>query len=122
MLTAIVASVVLSGALPDADKVLGPDKMTLKVAHAFTTQEAHVRLQQLIDYWKNRFGVEQQWAGDRVWVSGSIIGIDFKAFLEVKGDSVQCESTDPGRLWRGFAQDYVAKKLKKYLHPKYEEP
>lgn len=122
MLMAIVASAVLSGSTADADKVLGPNTITLKVAHAFTKKEAHARLQQLVDYWKSRFGVRQEWTGERVLVSGSIIGVDFKAFLEVRDGAVQCESTDPGRLWRGFAQDYVSKKLKKYLHPKYEEP
>lgn len=122
MFTAIVASVVLSGSIPDSEKVLGPETITLRVGHHFSTAEAHARVQQLLDYWKSRFGVKQDWTGERVWVSGSIIGVDFRAFLEVRDGTVQCESTDPGGLWRGFARDYVGKKLRKYLHPRYEEP
>lgn len=122
MFTAMVASVVLSGSIPDSEKALGPETITLSVGHHFTTAEAHARVQQLVDYWNKRFGVKQEWTGEKIWVHGSIIGVDFKAFLEVRDGTVQCESTDPGALWRGFARDYVSKKLKKYLHPRYEEP
>ena len=123
MFTAVLLSLCLSGSAPvDPHAELGPATITLRVGHKFSTAEAHVRVQQLLDYWKTRFGVTQSWNGERVWVSGSIIGVDFHAILEVKDSQVQCESTDPGGLWRGFARDYVAKKLRKYLHPKYEEP
>lgn len=121
MITAVLVSLCLSGsALPDP-KQLGPETITLHVGHKFSTAEAHVRVQQLLDYWKSRFGVTQKWSGERVWVSGSIVGVDFHAILEVSDGQVQCESTDPGGMWRSFARDYVSKKLHKYLHPKYLE-
>ncbi len=122
MLCAVLVSLCLSGsAVPAARQQLGPETITLHVNHKFSTSEAHVRVQQLLDYWKKRFGVTQTWSGERVWVSGSIVGVDFHAVMEVTDQQVQCESTDPGGMWRGFAQDYVAKKLRKYLHPRYEE-
>lgn len=121
MLSAVLLSLVLSGSAQPDPKRLGPETITLKVGHKFSTAEAHVRVQQLLDYWKKRFGVTQDWTGEKVWVSGSIVGVDFHAILEVSDGQVRCESTDPGGMWRGFARDYVAKKLRKYLHPKYEE-
>jgi hypothetical protein len=121
MLTAVLVSLCLSGS-PKVDQAkLGPETITLRIGHKFTTAEAHMRVQQLLDYWKARFGVTQTWSGERVAVSGSIVGVDFHAILEVSDGQVQCESTDPGGMWRGFARDYVAKKLRKYLHPKYQE-
>ncbi len=125
MLPALLVSLCLLGSdLPaeaQPQKVLGKDTITLNVDHKFSTAEAHVRVQQLLDYWKARFGLKQDWSGERVWVTGSIIGVDFTAYLEVKDGLVRCESTDPG-VWRGFARDYVSKKLRKYLHPQYAEP
>ncbi len=122
MLSALLLSLCLSGsALPDSMK-LGPSTITLSIGHKFSTPEAHIRVQQLLDYWKARFGVTQNWVGERVWISGSIIGVDFRAILDVSNGWVKCESTDPGGLWRSFAREYVGKKLRKYLHPTYEEP
>lgn len=121
MLTAVLVSLCLSGSAKVDAKKLGPETITLRVGHKFSTAEAHLRVQQLLDYWKTRFGVTQDWTGERVWVSGSIVGVDFRAILEVSDGQVQCQSTDPGEMWHGFARDYVSKKLRKYLHPKYEE-
>ncbi|MBS1148598.1 MAG: hypothetical protein H6Q89_296 [Myxococcaceae bacterium] len=121
MLTTVLVTLVLSGSAQPAMKTLGPETITLKVGHKFSTAEAHVRVQMLLDYWKSRFGVSQRWNGERVWVSGSIVGVDFDAILEVSDGQVQCESTDPGGMWRNFARDYVSRKLHKYLHPKYQE-
>ncbi len=122
MITAVLISLCLSGSVSTDVKKLGPETITLKVGHKFSTAEAHARVQQLLDYWKSRFGVSQSWSGERVWVSGNIMRVDFSAILEVSDSSVKCESSDPGGLWRGFARDYVAKKLRKYLHPRYEDP
>ena len=121
MLCAVLLSLCLTGSAQADVKKLGPETITLKVAHKFSAAEAHIRVQQLVDYWKKSFGVSQSWSGDRVFVSGRIVGVNFDAILEVSDGQVRCESTDPGGLWRGFARDYVAKKLRKYLHPKYEE-
>ncbi len=122
MLAAMLLSLCLSqaGSMPDA-KSLGPQTLTLHVGHKFSTGEAHVRVQQLLDYWKKRFGVTCSWSGEKVFVTGKIFSVDFKAILEVTDQEVACESSDPGGLWRGFARDYVGKKLKKYLHPTYQE-
>ncbi len=110
-----------AGAVPDA-KTLGPQTITLRVGHKLTTDEAHVRVEQMLEYWKKRFSVTHTWSGEKVFVTGKIYSVDFKAILEVTNQQVACESSDPGGLWRSFARDYVGKKLKKYLHPTYEEP
>lgn len=121
MLTAVLVSLCLSGSAQPAMKKLGPETITLRVGHKFSTAEAHTRVQQLLDYWKTRFGLSQSWKGEQVFVSGSIVGVDFQAVLEVTDGQVRCESSDPGGMWRNFARDYVSKKLRKYLHPKYQE-
>jgi hypothetical protein len=44
------------------------------------------------------------------------------ALLEVTDSCVQAQATDPGLVWRGTGVSYVERKLKKYLHPTYDEP
>ncbi len=123
MLTAAILSLCLTGAEPAPElPSLGGPTMTLLVGHHFSRSDAHARLQQLVDYWSSRFHLSQTWAGDRVFVAGTVMAIDFKACLEVTDTDVKCESSDPGFVLRNSARDYVRNKLRKYLHPQYLEP
>lgn len=100
----------------------GEQRLRFKVTHAHTRAEARARLQYLFDYWKKRFGVASKWEGDHAVASGTIMGISFTAWVEVTDSSVGGESTDPGFFTRGVAYAYIEKKLKKYMHPNYDEP
>ena len=98
------------------------DLLTARVPHQLSVEKAHERVQQMLDYWHRRFGVQSKWEGERVAVKGSIFGMDIDATFEVRADEVDAQAADPGWLWRDRAVDYTTKKLKKYLHPTYAEP
>lgn len=100
----------------------GEQRMLFKVPHAHSREEAHARVQYMLDYWKRRYGVKSAWDGDHAVLQGRIMGVQFKGWLEVKDGEVGGEATDPGFLWRGMAHKYVEGKLKKYMHPNYDEP
>lgn len=100
----------------------GEHRMFFKVPHAHSRTEAHARVQYMLDYWKRRYGVKSAWDGDHAVLQGRIMGVQFKGWLEVKDDEIGGEATDPGFLWRGMAHKYVEGKLKKYMHPNYDEP
>ncbi len=105
-----------------ADPDLGPGKvLTFAVPHRFSREGARQRVKQLIGYWSERFGVESRWTGDRAVLTGSVLGVDFKARLEVSDTKVGGETSDPGLLLRSSARDYIRRKLRKYLHPEYQE-
>jgi hypothetical protein len=97
-------------------------ELQLTVPHHFERAVARERVSQLLAYWNDRFSVKNEWHGDRVFVSGSVFGVEIKALFEVSDDDVACRSKDPGTLWRAKGVHYVENKLRKYLHPTYEEP
>lgn len=100
-----------------------PHRGTLQLAqsHAFSRSEARVRVQQLLDYWSTRFGVQRTWQGDTARVRGSVMGVPFDGLVVVGDHEVSASTSDPGLLLRSTALDYVQRKLKKYLHPTYQE-
>ena len=121
MITAVLLSLCLSGSVaPDHEPFKG-QTISLLVGHKFSRVDAHARVQQLLDYWKRRYNVQQAWTGDNVEVSGVVVGVPFRAIIEITDGAVKCESSDPGALLRNSARDYVQKKLRKYLHPQYLE-
>ena len=100
----------------------GEHRLHFKVKHQHTRDEARARTQYLFDYWKKPFGVVSKWEGDHAVASGNIMGISFTAWVEVTDNTVGGESTDPGFFTRGIAYAYIESKLKKYMHPNYDEP
>lgn len=118
----IVSAALVSLCLSGAALAPPPAKtITVLVGHHFSRSDAHVRVQQLLDYWDSRARLIQKWTGDRVAVSGTVIGVTFSAILDITDGVVRCESTDPGFVVRNTARDYVQKKLRKYLNPQYAE-
>jgi hypothetical protein len=101
-----------------------PDELSLstRVAHVLSVSDAHVRIQQMLEYWHQRFGIESKWDGDCATVTGKVYGVDFRARFDVLDGAVNAEATDPGPFLRGRITDYTVKKLKKYLSPNYSEP
>ena len=70
-----------------------------------------------LDMW-----IVSEWRGDRVFLSGSVYGIKIEALFAIDGAHVTAFATDPGWPWRGQVTNYVDRKLKKYMHPTYDEP
>lgn len=96
--------------------------LTARVAHGLSVSDAHLRVQQMLDYWHTRFGIEAKWDGECAWVTGKVWGVDFRARFDVLDGAVSAEATDPGPFFRSRITDYTVKKLKKYLSPNYSEP
>ena len=97
-------------------------RLTVAVSHAFVRSEAVARLSYLLDYWKKRFQVANEWRGDRVFVSGSVYGIKIQAMFAINDSRIVGFAHDPGWPWRGQVQTYVDRKLKKYLSTNYDDP
>lgn len=95
-------------------------KMT--VGHGFERSVARARIGYLLEYWGHRFGIQSEWHGDRVFLTGSVWGVEIKAVFNVQEKAVFAMAYDPGTMLASAAQSYVNKKLRKYLHPTYEEP
>ncbi|MBL8920617.1 MAG: polyhydroxyalkanoic acid system family protein [Myxococcaceae bacterium] len=94
----------------------------MSVGHAFGVAEARERVGYLLDYWGRRFGVKREWRGDRVFLTGSVWGVEIKAVFRVEPHAVFAMAWDPGTMFASAAQRYVRQKLKKYLHPTYDDP
>ena len=115
------APVAAAPAKPLDSKLGGGPLLHFEVTHPFSRTDARTRVQQLLEYWKGRFGVQNSWAGDHAFVSGRVMGIDFRARIDVNERAVDADTSDPGALLRGSARDYIGRKLKKYLSPTYQE-
>lgn len=94
----------------------------MSVAHAFELTEARERVGYLLDYWTRRFGVKREWRGDRVYLTGTVWGVEIKAVFRVEPRAVVAMAWDPGTMFASAAQRYVRQKLRKYLHPTYDDP
>lgn len=97
------------------------DVMHFRVGHTFSAIDAHARLELLLAYWRERFGVETQWVGNEARLTGRIFGVEFVGSIRVGKNAVTADATDPGLLKRGIAYAYIDKKLKKYMHPTFKE-
>lgn len=97
-------------------------RLNVAVNHAFARSEAATRLGYLLAYWKKRFNIASEWRGDRVFLTGSVYGIKIQAMFAINDSSVVGFAHDPGWPWRGQVQNYVDRKLKKYLNVNYDDP
>ncbi|MBL8915184.1 MAG: hypothetical protein JNM17_31060 [Archangium sp.] len=98
------------------------NRLSLSCPHAFAKTEVVQRLGYLFAYWKKRFNIKSEWHGDRVFLSGSVYGIKIEAIFAIDETNVTAFASDPGWPWRGQVIGYVDRKLKKYMHPTYDEP
>ncbi|MFZ5470996.1 MAG: polyhydroxyalkanoic acid system family protein [Myxococcota bacterium] len=115
-----MTSVLLCLAL-SAAPVQGDSQLHIHTEHSFTVADAKERVRLLLDYWSQRFGVRAEWHGDEANVLGTVWGVAFRARLTVGALAVDAEVSDPGAILRGSAHDYIAGKLRKYLHPRFED-
>ncbi len=96
--------------------------LRMNVAHLFTRALARERVLLMLEYWARRFGIKHTWRGDQVFLSGKVWGVDVKAVFDVQDHQVLAQAHDPGSMLTSAATRYVNSKLKKYLHPQFEEP
>jgi hypothetical protein len=97
-------------------------QLKLSVDHRLQSVEVVTRLHYLLDYWKMRFNIASEWHGNRVFLSGSIYGVQIRALFAVHESTVSGFAKDPGWPLRNQVVNYVNSKLKKYLHPAFEDP
>ena len=109
-------------AFVDPFSVPTENALNISVAHEMAVNVARERVQQLLNYWSDRFGIKSLWHGNQVFLTGSAWGFDIQARFDVGAQAVNAVAADPGRLMRSRVSSYVQNKLKKYLHPLYEEP
>lgn len=102
--------------------IANDERISVTVPHAWRVDEALERVGYLLAYWKERFKVQAEWHGNRVWLTGKLLGRQIRAVFLVTESQVVAIASDPGWPLRGRVQPYVEAKLKKYLHPTYAEP
>lgn len=123
MLSVMCGTLAFAGE-PDSSEPFSIDDskaLKLTVGHAFELSEARERVGYLLAYWSRRFGVESEWHGDRVFLTGQVFGVDVRAVFTVEERVVRAKAFDPGTVFASAAQRYVSRKLRKYLHPTYDE-
>lgn len=91
--------------------------MKFDVSHSLPKDEAKQRVQKLVDYWGDKYGVKCTWEGEKARVNGKVMGITLDANFEVKEGCVIGEGTDPGMLLRGQAKKYIQGKIDAFLDP-----
>ena len=119
----LLAAVSFSSGLARADCPDPPSSYALvfEQPHSFSRAEARERIQQLLDYWSVRWGIRRDWHGDSVSIQGTVMGVPINAELVVRDHLVSASASDPGVFLRNAATGYVSGKLRKYLHPSYQE-
>ncbi|HLT30144.1 MAG TPA: polyhydroxyalkanoic acid system family protein [Myxococcaceae bacterium] len=91
--------------------------MKFDVNHSLSKDQARERVQKLMGYWADKYGVKSEWNGDQASVLGKVMGINLEANFEVRDGQVCGEGTDPGMLLRGQAKKYIQKKFDEFLDP-----
>ena len=91
--------------------------LKLEVPHALAKDEAKKRIEALLRYWTEKYGVETRWNGDAATVSGKFMGMSLRANVVVDEKKVGGEASDPGMLFRSKAQQYLTRKFTDYLDP-----
>ena len=91
--------------------------MKFEVPHTLSKDEARKRVEQLVKYWADKYGVKAEWAADGAKVIGKVMGINLDASFKITDKGIEGEGTDPGMLLRGQAKSYLQKKLGEVLDP-----
>jgi hypothetical protein len=91
--------------------------MKFEVSHSLPKDEAKKRVEQLLHYWGNKYGVKADWSGEGAKLVGKVMGIQLDASFTITDKAVQGEGTDPGMLLRTQAKAYLQKKFAAVLDP-----
>ena len=71
--------------------------MKFDVNHSLSKDQARERVQKLMTYWGDKYGVKSEWNGDQASVLGKVMGINLEANFEVRDGQVSGD-VDPSRL------------------------
>jgi Putative polyhydroxyalkanoic acid system protein (PHA_gran_rgn) len=91
--------------------------MKFEVPHTLSKDDARKRVEQLLKYWAEKYGVKADWSGDGAKVIGKVMGINLDANFTITEGAIKGEGTDPGMLLRGQAKSYLQKKFSAALDP-----
>ncbi|WNG47975.1 hypothetical protein F0U60_30400 [Archangium minus] len=91
--------------------------MKFEVPHTLSKDDAKKRVEQLLKYWTEKYGVQANWSGDGAKVIGKVMGINLDASFTITDGAIQGEGTDPGMLLRSQAKSYLQKKFSTVLDP-----
>ena len=91
--------------------------MNFEVPHTLPKTEVRQRVEKLLAYWKEKYNLESNWAGDGAKLKGKVMGISLDAHFTITDGAIKGEGTDPGMLLRGKAKDYLQKKFTTVLDP-----
>lgn len=91
--------------------------LKFEVPHSLPKDEVKKRVEQLLTYWGNKYGVKADWQGEGAKLVGKVMGIQLDASFVITDKAVAGEGTDPGMLLRGQAKSYLQKKFGEVLDP-----
>ncbi|WNG16492.1 polyhydroxyalkanoic acid system family protein [Cystobacter fuscus] len=89
--------------------------MKFEIPHTLNKDDARKRVEQLLQYWKSKYGVQSNWSGDGAKVTGKVMGISLDANFTITDGAIQGEGTDPGMLLRSKAKSYIQDKFASVL-------
>jgi len=96
--------------------------LKFEVPHSLPKDEARRRIEALLTYWSQKYGMKCVWTGDAAKVTGKAVGVTIDANLQVTERSVGGEAADPGFLLRAQATKYLKAKLADFLDPRKTPP
>lgn len=89
--------------------------MEITKEHNFSQDEAKSRIELLLAYWKDKYGLAYTWTDQKATVNGKVKGIEFDGSLEVESARV-CADIDVGFLAEKLGgRQYVEHKVDTYL-------
>jgi len=89
--------------------------MEISKEHGFSQEEAKSRIELLLAYWKEKYGLSYTWTEQKATVNGKVKGIEFDGSLEV-GDARVFADIDVGFLAEKLGgRQYVEHKVDTYL-------
>ncbi len=91
-------------AFVDPFSVPTENALNISVAHEMAVNVARERVQQLLNYWSDRFGIKSLWHGNQVFLTGSAWGFDIQARFDVGAQAVNAVAATAqpsGAQWRG---------------------
>ncbi|WP_223646297.1 polyhydroxyalkanoic acid system family protein [Corallococcus sp. EGB] len=92
--------------------------MKFEVPHSLPKDEVKKRVEQLLQYWGNKYGVKSDWQGEEgAKLVGKVMGINLDASFVITDKAISGEGTDPGMLLRNQAKTYIQKKFGSVLDP-----
>lgn len=89
--------------------------LKFEVPSTLPIDDAKKRVEALLSYWNRKYGITSAWNGLKATMKGKAVGVTIDGSLEVLGNKISGEASDPGLLLRGQAQKYLTRKFAEYL-------